>query len=162
MIKAYLQIALYVKNTGAGFYARYKEPFLKTIAGAKSKELLVRDEDVQVLHGFGSVGRANAYLKPNFLKKTSCASLARCLTRLLRSGFTRWLKFDLARVGAGSVRAKFDSKGGAKFLKFSRLVLRFCPTDSRLKISPPLSKFFKILVIIGLLLRKIFVIQLRF
>ena len=44
MIKAYLQIALYVKNTGAGFYARYKEPFLKTIAGAKSKELLVRDE----------------------------------------------------------------------------------------------------------------------
>ena len=156
MIKAYLQIALYVKNTGAGFYARYKEPFLKTIAGAKSKELLVRDEDVQALHGFSSMERANAYLKPNFLKKTSCASLARCLTRLLRSGFTRWLKFDLARVGAGSVRAKFDSKGGAKFLKFSRLVLRFCPTDSRLKISPPLSKFFKILVIIGLLLRKIF------
>ena len=143
MIKAYLQIALYVKNTGAGFYARYKEPFLKTIAGAKSKELLVRDEDVQVLHGFGSVGRANAYLKPNFLKKTSCASLARCLTRLLRSGFTRWLKFDLARVGAGSVRAKFGSKGGAKSLKFSRLVLRFCPTDSRLKISPPLSNFLK-------------------
>lgn len=42
MIKAYLQIALYVKNAGAGVYARYKEPFLKTIAGAKSKKLLVR------------------------------------------------------------------------------------------------------------------------
>jgi len=42
MIKAYLQIALYVKNTGIGVYAKYKESFLKTVAGAKSKELLVR------------------------------------------------------------------------------------------------------------------------
>ena len=63
MIKAYLQIALYVKNTGAGVYARYKESFLKTVACAKSKELWVRDEDVQALPGFGSVERANAYLK---------------------------------------------------------------------------------------------------
>lgn len=93
MTKAYLQITLYIKNenraAGAGVYAKYKEPFLKTIAGAKSKELLIRDEDVQVLHGFDSIEHANAYLKPNFLKKTSCASLARCLTRLLRSGSTR-------------------------------------------------------------------------
>ena len=48
MTKAYLQIALYVKNenaaAGAGVYAKYKESFLKTVAGAKSKELLVRDE----------------------------------------------------------------------------------------------------------------------
>lgn len=46
MTKAYLQIALYVKNenaaAGAGVYAKYKESFLKTVAGAKSKELLVR------------------------------------------------------------------------------------------------------------------------
>lgn len=144
------------KTQAQAFYAKYKESFLKTVAGAKSKELLVRDEDVQVLHGFGSVEHANAYLKTEFFEKDVVPSLASCLTRLLRSGSTRWLKFDLARVGAGSVRAKFGSKGGAKFLKFSRLVLRFCPTDSRLKISPPLSKFFKILVIIGLLLRKIF------
>ena len=33
------------------------------IAGAKSKELLVRDEDVEVLHGFDTVEQANAYLK---------------------------------------------------------------------------------------------------
>ena len=96
MTKAYLQITLYIKNenraAGAGVYAKYKEPFLKTIAGAKSKELLIRDEDVQVLHGFDSIEHANAYLKPNFLKKTSFESLARCLTRLLRSGSTRWLK----------------------------------------------------------------------
>ncbi|WP_276711691.1 hypothetical protein [Campylobacter rectus] len=50
MIKAYLQIALYVKNAGAGVYARYKESFLKTVAGAKSKKLLVR----------GGRGRAGA------------------------------------------------------------------------------------------------------
>src|SRR5580765_5935987 len=31
--------------------------------GARSKDLLVRPEDVQVLHGFGTVSQANAYLK---------------------------------------------------------------------------------------------------
>ena len=73
MTKAYLQIALCVKNenaaAGTGVFARYKEPFLKTIAGAKSKELLIRDEDVQALHGFDSVGLANAYLKTELFKK---------------------------------------------------------------------------------------------
>ena len=68
-----MQIALCVKNenaaAGAGVYAEYKESFLKTVAGAKSKELLVRDEDVQVLHGFGSVERANAYLKTELFAK---------------------------------------------------------------------------------------------
>ena len=74
MIKAYLQNALCVKNenaaAGTGVYAKYKESFLKTVAGAKSKELLVCDEeDVQALHGFGSVGLANAYLKTELFKK---------------------------------------------------------------------------------------------
>lgn len=73
MTKAYLQITLYVKNenraAGAGVYAKYKEAFLKTIAGAKSKELLVRGEDVQVLHGFDSVEHANAYLKSKLFEK---------------------------------------------------------------------------------------------
>jgi len=31
-----------------------KHPFLATIPGAESKELLLREEDVQVLHGFDS------------------------------------------------------------------------------------------------------------
>lgn len=73
MTKAYLQITLYVKNenraAGAGVYAKYKEPFLKTIAGAKSKELLIRGDDVQVLHGFDSVEHANAYLKTELFEK---------------------------------------------------------------------------------------------
>ena len=63
----YLQITLKVENANraaaAGVYERYKAPFLNTIAGAKSKELLVRDEDVQVLHGFDSAANANAYLQ---------------------------------------------------------------------------------------------------
>lgn len=73
MTKAYLQITLYIKNenraAGVGVYSKYKEAFLKTIAGAKSKELLVRDEDVQVLHGFDSVEHANAYLKSELFEK---------------------------------------------------------------------------------------------
>ena len=81
MIKAYLQIALYVKNTGTGVYARYKESFLKTVAGAKSKELLVRDEDVQALHGFGSVGLANACLKTELFEKDVVRELSSLLDK---------------------------------------------------------------------------------
>ena len=42
--------------------SRYKAPFLATVAGARSKDLLVRDEDVQVLHGFATTEHAQAYL----------------------------------------------------------------------------------------------------
>lgn len=63
----YLQITLKIANTNraaaAGVYEKYKAPFLNTISGAKSKELLVRDEDVQVLHGFDSQENASAYLQ---------------------------------------------------------------------------------------------------
>ncbi len=63
----YLQITLKIapanRPAAAGVYQRYKAPFLTTIAGAKSKELLVRDEDVEVLHGFDTPEQANAYLK---------------------------------------------------------------------------------------------------
>jgi len=63
----YLQITLKIANANraaaAGIYQQYKEPFLNTIAGAKSKELLVRDEDVQVLHSFDTLENANAYLQ---------------------------------------------------------------------------------------------------
>ncbi|QWV95123.1 hypothetical protein KP004_08080 [Geomonas oryzisoli] len=64
---AYLEITLKVSNenrpAAAGVYNKYKEPFLKQVQGAKSKELLVRDEDVQVLHGFATVADAKAYLQ---------------------------------------------------------------------------------------------------
>lgn len=63
----YLQITLQIaqanRGTAAGVYEKYKAPFLNTIRGAKSKELLVRDEDVQVLHGFETAQHAAAYLQ---------------------------------------------------------------------------------------------------
>lgn len=67
MTKAYLEITMYVNNSNrpaaAGVFNRYKQPFLSEIKGAISKDLLIRDEDVQVLHGFKSVEDADAYLK---------------------------------------------------------------------------------------------------
>ncbi|MFC2345059.1 hypothetical protein [Campylobacter sp.] len=72
MTKAYLQITMFIKDANraeaAGVYTKYKEPFLKTIEGATPKELLVRDEDVQVFHGFNSVKSENAYLNSELFK----------------------------------------------------------------------------------------------
>lgn len=58
-----LKIADANRAAAAGVYQKYKAQFLDTITGAKSKELLVRDEDVQVLHGFDTTENANAYLQ---------------------------------------------------------------------------------------------------
>jgi len=67
MTKAYLEITMYVSNANrpaaAGVYNKYKQLFLDKIKGATSKDLLIREEDVQVLHGFESTEDANAYLK---------------------------------------------------------------------------------------------------
>ena len=70
---AYLAITLKIaeqnRPAAAGVYKKFKAPFLGSIAGARSKELLVRDEDVQVLHGFETAEQANAYLgSPLFTK----------------------------------------------------------------------------------------------
>lgn len=64
---AYLEITLKIdpqnRAAAAAVYQKFKAPFLQKVAGAASKELLVRDEDVQVLHGFGSKEQAQAYLE---------------------------------------------------------------------------------------------------
>ena len=65
-VKAYLEITMRIDNANrpaaAKGYTDYRAPFLGTIEGALTKELLVRDEDVQVLHGFDTVEHAAAYL----------------------------------------------------------------------------------------------------
>lgn len=65
-IKAYLEITMVIpeenRPAAAKVYTDYRGPFLETIEGALSKDLLIRDEDVQVLHGFDSVEHAKAYL----------------------------------------------------------------------------------------------------
>jgi hypothetical protein len=77
---AYLQITLKIASANrpaaAGVYAEYREPFLKTIPGAQSKELLLREEDVQVLHGFDTVEHAAAYLKSSLFQNDVVAALA--------------------------------------------------------------------------------------
>ena len=66
MAKAYLEITLKVSATdrpkAGAVYSKYKQPFLATITGAESKDLLLREEDVQVLHGFDSKASAENYL----------------------------------------------------------------------------------------------------
>lgn len=57
-----LQIAAKDRPAAAAVYTKYKEPFLTTIAGATAKRLLVREEDVQVLHEFDKLEQAQAYL----------------------------------------------------------------------------------------------------
>lgn len=68
-VGAFLQINMKVKEedraAAAGVYMKYRQPFLDEIKGAVSKQLLVREEDVQVLHGFVSVADAENYLKTN-------------------------------------------------------------------------------------------------
>lgn len=77
---AYLEIILKVdeadRAAAAGVYARYKEPFLTTVTGATAKQLLVRDEDVQVLHGFDTTASARAYLASDLFTADVVSGLA--------------------------------------------------------------------------------------
>jgi len=65
-MQTYLQITLQIgsknREAAVGVYTKYKAPFLEKVPGAESKSLLVRDEDVQVLHGFSSKEEAESYL----------------------------------------------------------------------------------------------------
>ena len=58
-VNAYLEITMKINNenrpAAAKIYSDYRAPFLNNISGALTKDLLIRDEDVQVLHGFDSV-----------------------------------------------------------------------------------------------------------
>ena len=86
---AYLEITLKVAEgnrvAAAGVYQKYKQPFLDTVPGARSKELLVRDEDVQVLHGFSAVSEAST---APCSSRTSSAVWHPCSPPIPRSGST--------------------------------------------------------------------------
>lgn len=75
----YLQITLFItpanRPAAAGVYQQYKQAFLDTVPGAQSKQLLVRDEDVQVLHGFDNAANANAYLQSKLFTADVVAGL---------------------------------------------------------------------------------------
>ena len=71
-VNAYLEITMKIENANrpaaAKVYTAYREPFLKTIKGSLTKDLLIRDEDIQVLHGFDSVEHAREYLSSDMFK----------------------------------------------------------------------------------------------
>ncbi|QQO07723.1 hypothetical protein [Breznakiella homolactica] len=70
--KAYLEITMTIdendRPAAAKVYTDYKEPFLSQIKGAASKDLLIRGDDVQVLHGFASEEDAKNYLGSDMFK----------------------------------------------------------------------------------------------
>ncbi len=79
-VKAYLQITMKIKESdrqsAAKVYFDYRKPFLDTIEGALTKALLVRVEDVQVLHGFDSREHAAAYLESEMFKNDVAKGLS--------------------------------------------------------------------------------------
>lgn len=64
---AFLEVTLKVdpsnRAAAGAVYAKYRDPFLARVPGARSKQLLIRSEDVQVLHGFDTSESAHAYLE---------------------------------------------------------------------------------------------------
>lgn len=77
---AYLQVTLVIdpqdRPAAAAVYATYRQPFLAAAPGARSKELLIRDEDVQVLHGFESAAQAREYLASDLFATDIVGELA--------------------------------------------------------------------------------------
>lgn len=71
-VKAYLEITMEIdeanRPAAAKVYSDYRQPFLDTIKGALTKNLLIRQEDVQVLHGFDCVENAQAYINSDMFK----------------------------------------------------------------------------------------------
>ena len=72
-VKSYLEITMKIdeanRPAAAKVYNDYRAPFLKEIPGALTKNLLIRDEDVQMLHGFDSAEHAKAYLSSRDVPK---------------------------------------------------------------------------------------------
>ncbi|HEX4330257.1 MAG TPA: hypothetical protein VH105_25940 [Burkholderiales bacterium] len=84
MKKAFLEVTVKVADANRGkagaVYAKYKAPFLAAIPGALTKDLLVRDEDVQVLHGFDTRSAAENYLTSKLFENDVVRELAPLLT----------------------------------------------------------------------------------
>ena len=79
MKQAILEITMKVADAdrpkAGAIYAKYKPPFLASVPGAKSKDLLLREEDVQVLHGFDSQASAESYLESRLFAKDVVGAL---------------------------------------------------------------------------------------
>lgn len=78
-VKAYLEITMVInpenRPAAAKVYSDYRQPFLDHVKGALTKELLIRAEDVQVIHGFDSMEHARAYLETEMFQNDVVAGL---------------------------------------------------------------------------------------
>ncbi|MGI6013084.1 MAG: hypothetical protein ACOX7K_02205 [Oscillospiraceae bacterium] len=78
-VRAYLEITMKIDHTNrpaaAKIYTDYRNLFLRTIPGALTKNLLIRDADVQVLHGFDSVEHAAAHLNSELFQNDTFVGL---------------------------------------------------------------------------------------
>ena len=70
-----MKIALSNRPSAAEVYQNFKGPFLDTIKGEESKQLLIREEDVQVLHGFKTLEDAQNYLSSELFTQDVVTSL---------------------------------------------------------------------------------------
>ncbi|WP_312191707.1 hypothetical protein [Sphingobacterium sp.] len=79
MAKAYLDIKLTIEGIDragvTAVYNLYKDPFLESVKGAISNELLVHVEDVRIFHGFESLEDAQLYLLSKFFNIDFITSL---------------------------------------------------------------------------------------
>lgn len=77
---AYLEITMTIDDdkrpAAAKVYNDYRGPFLDKIEGALTKELLIREEDLQVIHGFDTLAHAKAYLETDMFKNDVATGLA--------------------------------------------------------------------------------------
>ena len=76
----FLQITLNVlaqnRAAAAAVYTQFRGPFMAQAKGALSKDLLVREEDVQVLHRFDSAENVQAYLGSAMFKQDVVSALS--------------------------------------------------------------------------------------
>ncbi len=70
-----LDVAAKDRAAAAAVYTQYKNEFLGQVKGAVSKELLIREDDVQVLHGFDSAENARFYLDSDLFNRDVVSAL---------------------------------------------------------------------------------------
>lgn len=76
-----MSIAAGDRAAAAAVYNTYKQRFLQEVPGAASKDLLVREEDVQVAHGFDTAAHAKGYLSSSLFT----AEVVKALEPLLQN-----------------------------------------------------------------------------
>ena len=133
-VNAYLEVVMEIapenRPAAAKVYHDYRAPFLDEIPGALTKELLIRDEDVQVIHGFDSAEHARGYLDSVHTKGRSGvkASLGRRSRRAhLHSGVRRHPQIRIATECFCKNTAQENGRRGRKSRRpFSFFSFRPC------------------------------------